>query len=98
MFGNPFATPFIIPVVAIVCWMIVKVARIKNGVDTGWHERPRNSHVPPMFDKMLEKAMQERDAEIKSLRERIEVLEKIVTDNHASTNLASEIEKLRDAK
>jgi len=97
MFGNPFATPFIIPVAAIVCWMIVKVMKIKHGV-TGWHERPQNTHVPPMFDKMLEKAMQERDAEIKSLRERIEVLEKIVTDNHASTNLASEIERLRDAK
>jgi hypothetical protein len=97
MFGNPFASPFIIPVVAIICWMIIKVAKIKNGV-TGWHERPSNSHVPPMFDKLLEKAMQERDAEIRSLRERVEVLEKIVTDNHASTSLASEIEKLRDAK
>jgi hypothetical protein len=90
----------IIPVVAIICWMIIKIARIKNGTDTGigWHDRPRNSHVPPMFDKMLEKAMQERDAEIKELRERIEVLEKIVTDNHASVSLASEIDKLRDAK
>lgn len=98
MFGNPFASPFIIPVVAIICWMIIKIAKIKNGVDTGWHDRPRNAHVPPMFEKMLEKAMQERDAEIKSLRERIEVLEKIVTDNHASSSLASEIDRLRDTK
>ncbi len=51
-----------------------------------------------MFDKMLEKAMQERDAEIKGLKERIEVLEKIVTDSHASVSLASEIDRLRDAK
>ena len=94
MFGSPFASPFSIAIVAIICWMIVKVAKIKNGV-TGWHERPSNSHVPPMFDKMLEKAMQERDAEIKSLRERIEVLEKIVTDNHGASKLADEIEKLR---
>jgi hypothetical protein len=85
----------LIPVVAIICWMIVKVIKIRHGVDTGWHERPRNSHVPPMFDKMLEKAMQERDAEIKSLRERVEVLEKIVTDNHGASKLADEIERLR---
>lgn len=97
MFGNMF-NPFGMIIVAIVCGMIIKVIKIRHGVDTGWHERPRNSNVPPMFDKMLEKAMQERDAEIKSLRERVEVLEKIVTDNHASTNLASEIERLRDAK
>jgi hypothetical protein len=88
----------LIPIAAIVCWMIIKIVKIKSGVETGWHDRPRNSHVPPMFDKMLEKAMQERDAEIKELRERIEVLEKIVTDNHASVSLASEIDKLRDAK
>jgi hypothetical protein len=98
MFGSPFGSPFIIPVVAIICWMIIKVVKIKNGVDTGWHHSPRNTHVPPLFDKMLEKAMQERDAEIKNLRERIEVLEKIVTDSHASVSLASEIDKLRDAK
>lgn len=98
MFGNPFDSPFIIPVVAIVCWMIIKIARIKNGGDTGWHHSPRNMNVPPMFDKMLEKAMQDRDAEIRNLRERVEVLEKIVTDSHASVSLASEIDKLRDAK
>ncbi len=94
MFGNPFATPFIIPVVAIICWMIIKVVKIQHGV-TGWHERPRNAQVPPMFDKLLEKAMQERDAEIRALRERIEVLEKIVTDSHGASKLADEIERLR---
>ena len=51
-----------------------------------------------MFEKMLEKAMEERDAEIQALRERVEVLEKIVTDSHASISLASEIDKLRDVK
>lgn len=95
MFFNSPAV--LIPIAAIVCWMIVKIVKIKHGV-SGWHERPSNSHVPPMFDKMLEKAMQERDAEIRSLRGRIEVLEKIVTDNHSRSSLASEIEKLRDAK
>ncbi|MEY4640828.1 MAG: hypothetical protein RLZZ227_822 [Pseudomonadota bacterium] len=94
-----FDTPFIIPVVAIICWAVVSLARIKNGTDhRGWHSSPRNTHVPPMFEKMLEKAMEERDIEIQRLRERVEVLEKIVTDSHASVSLASEIDKLRDAK
>jgi len=98
MFG-PFDNPgIIIPVVAILAWAAIAIAKIKSGADHGWHHKPRNMHVPPMFEKMLEKAMEERDAEIKNLRERIEVLEKIVTDSHASVSLASEIDKLRDAK
>jgi hypothetical protein len=99
MFNNP---GILIPIVAIVCWALVTIARIKNGSDDshgpGWRSRARNTHVPPMFEKMLEKAMEERDGEIRSLRERIEVLEKIVTDSHASVSLASEIDKLRDVK
>jgi hypothetical protein len=95
MFNSP---GIIIPVVAIICWMIIKVVRIQAGGETGWHHSPRNTNVPPMFEKMLEKAMEERDAEIRELRERVEVLEKIVTDNHASSSLANEIDKLRDAK
>jgi hypothetical protein len=92
----------LIPIVAIICWAIVTIARIKNGTDhariPGWRANARNTHVPPMFEKMLEKAMEERDSEIRNLRERVEVLEKIVTDNHASVSLASEIDKLRDVK
>ncbi|MDY6982356.1 MAG: hypothetical protein SV422_04660 [Pseudomonadota bacterium] len=88
----------IIPVVAILAWAMIKIVRIRHGADHGWHYNPRNTHVPPMFEKMLEKAMEDRDAEIAGLRERIEVLEKIVTDAHASTSLASEIDRLRDSK
>lgn len=98
MFGNAFASPFIIPVVAIICWAFIKIAKIKNGEDHGWHHSPRNMKVPPLFEKMLEKAMEQRDAEIKALRERVEVLEKIVTDSHASVSLASEIDRLKDSK
>jgi hypothetical protein len=92
-----FDTPFIIPVVAIACWAVVSVVRAKHGYHPYWGDR-HNAQVPPMFDKLLEKAMQERDSEIKSLRERIEVLEKIVTDSHSSTSLADEIEKLRTTR
>jgi predicted transcriptional regulator len=98
MFGNAFASPFIVPVVAIICWAVISVAKIKNGSDRGWHKNPRNTHVPPMFEKMLEKAMEERDAEIQVLRERVEVLEKIVTDTHVSVSLATEIDNLRNAQ
>jgi hypothetical protein len=98
MFGSAFASPFIIPVVAILCWAAITITRIKSGTERGWHHSPRNAQVPPMFEKMLAKAMEERDAEIRGLKERVEVLEKIVTDNHASVSLASEIDKLRDAK
>lgn len=96
---HPFANPgVIIPVVAIICWAMIRLAQIKSGVDKGWQQQPRNTHVPPMFEKMLEKAMEERDAEIQVLRERIEVLEKIVTDTHASVSLADEIDRLKDVK
>jgi len=60
-----------------------------------WGRTPKG--VPPMFQKMTDKAMEERDEVIQSLRERIEVLEKIVTDQHKqsrSSKLSEEIDKL----
>jgi hypothetical protein len=94
-----FGSPFIIPVIAIAGWVAVTWIRAHYGLPLGkrrgWDNNPENLHVPPMFNKMLEKAMAERDAEIQALRERIEVLEKIVTDAHKSNALADEIEKLR---
>ncbi|WNO52763.1 hypothetical protein [Stakelama saccharophila] len=41
-------------------------------------------------------AMRMRD-EIRSLKERIAVLERVITDNHNSINLDREIERLRDS-
>lgn len=60
-----------------------------------WGRNPNG--VPPMFQKMSDKAMAERDAVIDSLQERIEVLEKIVTDQYKDTRtrkLSDEIDKL----
>ncbi len=93
-----FNTPFIIPVVAILSWVAVTWVRTHYGYSKrhGWGPNSENMAVPPMFHKMLEKAMAERDTEIQQLRERIEVLEKIVTDGHKSHSLADEIERLRD--
>ena len=60
-----------------------------------WGRNPQG--IPPMFQKMTDKAMADRDELIDSLRERIEVLEKIVTDQHReskSRNLSDEIDRL----
>lgn len=101
--GSLFGSPFIIPVMGIAGWVIVTWIRAHYGLPMGgkrrgWDNNPENMHVPPMFHKLLEKAMAERDAEIQVLRERVEVLEKIVTDGHRSSTLADEIEGLRDRK
>ena len=92
-----------IPVIASLGWVAVSWIRAHYGITGpfgskrhGWKSDPENTHVPPMFSKMLEKAMAERDTEINKLRERIEVLEKIVTDNHKVSTLADEMERLRD--
>jgi len=34
--------------------------------------------------------------EVQSLRERVQVLERVITDNHSSSDLDREIERLRD--
>lgn len=60
-----------------------------------WGKTPNG--IPPMFQKMTDKAMAERDEVIESLQERVEVLERIVTDQHNQSkarNLADEIDKL----
>lgn len=97
--GSLVFNPFSIPVVAILGWVAVNWIRAHYGLPSarkrGWDSNPQNMHVPPMFQKLLEKAMSERDTEIQALRERVEVLEKIVTDGHKSHSLADEIEKLR---
>lgn len=92
-----FDSPFIIPVVAIVCWAIIRIVRIRSGQPrVGWFDADHNRPLPPMFEKMLGKAMAERDEQADKLRKRIEVLEKIVTDNHKSSTLSDEIERLRE--
>jgi hypothetical protein len=97
-----FQASFLIPISFACAWVFVTWIRAHYGVrgpfsDTGWHKQ-KNVHVPPMFQKMMEKAMEERDNEVQALKERVAVLEKIITDNHNTNNLADEIERLRDRK
>lgn len=99
---NLIPPQFTIPVFAMLAWVAVVWIRAHYGINGslfgrkhGWGNQ-QNTQVPPMFQKLLEKAMEERDVEIRKLRDRIEVLEKIVTDGHKGASLADEIERLRD--
>lgn len=97
MFNGLFATPFIIPVVAIIAWAVVAVVKAKHGIpDAEWDEEGKPMHRPPMFRKMFEKEIAERDDEIRKLKERVLVLEKIVTETHSRHSLSEEIDNLRD--
>jgi len=80
LFDSPFSSPFIVPVAFMSGWVCVTWFRAHYGYSKkhGWSPNSENMAVPPMFQKMLEKAMAERDTEMQQLRERIEVLEKIV--------------------
>lgn len=92
--------------VVMIIGVIILVRMITNAVMYGikaqhehrqfWGKHPKD--IPPMFRKMTDKAMEDRDALIDSLRERIEVLEKIVTDQHKTSRsaaLSDEIDKLK---
>lgn len=62
-----------------------------------WGKGPNG--VPPMFQKMADRAMADRDEVIEDLQDRVEVLEKIVTDQHNQSKareLAEEIDKLNN--
>jgi hypothetical protein len=78
--------------------MVVSIVKAVTGRNSTHWGHDGNMPVPPLFEKMFEKAMEKRDVESRALRERIEVLEKIVTDSHASVDLANEIDRLRDKR
>jgi hypothetical protein len=84
MFNNPFEM-----VVAIV--LIVTVGRIISGRAGGRRNRMQNFVDAPQPDPDADRM---RD-EIKTLKERIAVLERIATDGNSAAQLDREIEKLR---
>ena len=81
-------------VVWLICKTILDGIRARSAARAGW-DKDGNVQVPPMFDRMLDKAMAERDSRIETMEERIRVLEQIITDGHKRNTLADEIEKLR---
>lgn len=91
---NAFYTIAIIAVVAIISYTIISIFKTIFNRTPQWG-RNGNMAVPPLFEKMFEKAASERDEKFRKLEDRIAVLEKIVTDSHGASKLADEIEKLR---
>lgn len=62
-----------------------------------WGKSPDS--IPPMFEKMTDKVMEERDAELDDLKERVATLERLVTEHHhisESQKLANEIDNLQE--
>lgn len=80
----------LIPIVAIFGWIIISCVKIVYGYPRGKY---KGRHGAELAQQQVETALAERDATIVALRERIEVLERIVTDK--STQLGQEIERLR---
>ena len=86
---NPFE--MVIGIVLIVT--IGSVIRAKMGVrkDKWGNERHVNDGASAAEARRLQE-------EVRTLKDRISVLERVITDNHSATNLDREIEKLRDGR
>jgi hypothetical protein len=72
-------------VIIVAIWGIVQAYKAKNGIISD--ERGN--------DRYVEKRDHEAEREIKELRERIKVLERIATDDTEAKRLANEIDDLR---
>jgi hypothetical protein len=83
---------FVVSIISSTVNSIVKT--VVNNRNAQWGKNG-NTSVPPLFEKMFEKAASERDDKIRKLEDRVAVLEKIVTDSHGASKLADEIERLR---
>lgn len=80
MFNNPFSM-----VVAIV--LIVAIARVMRARYQAGHD------LRPLTDDR--EAMELRD-QVRSLKDRVTVLERLATDNHEANRIDQEIARLRD--
>lgn len=82
-------------IVAIVASMIVRLVKIRHGMDPdrkhrhGTEQTRINAARPSLREQELQR-------EVEDLRERIHVLERIATDGRKPQALAEEIERLRD--
>ncbi|MDX2209100.1 MAG: hypothetical protein SFV20_01940 [Sphingopyxis sp.] len=76
----------VVAIVAIV--MIASVVKARYGI-----RKDANGNEVMVNDSAETKALQ---AEIRALKERIQVLERIATDNNRAISLDAEIERLRD--
>jgi len=72
--------------------MIVLIVMITSVIKSRHRGAPRGDTTLPTIDA---EAVRLRD-EVRQMKERIQVLERVITDNHKSVDLDREIEKLRD--
>lgn len=84
---NPFE--MVIAIVAIVTFGGIIRAKMGQGRDTTSNELSRRDSIALDENQRLR-------SEIGGLKERIAVLERVITDNNSSSNLDREIEKLRN--
>jgi hypothetical protein len=87
----------IVAIVAIIIWGIVSLARARAGIIT---DEDGNQSYAPRDEAGARIAAEEALREIAQLRERIEVLERIATDNNSlsareQARLTAEIDALR---
>jgi hypothetical protein len=79
--------PFEMVAVIVIVVMIARVLR-----DRYRYGASNQTLQPPVIDADSERL---RD-EVARLRERVQVLERVITDNHSSSDLDRQIERLRD--
>ncbi len=72
--------------------MIVLIVMI-TGIFKSRHKNARSGEMQSLMNDP--EAARLRD-EVKQMKERIQVLERVITDNHKSVDLDREIERLRD--
>jgi hypothetical protein len=87
MFNNPFS--MVVAIVLIVS--IAGVLRARWGLP---HRRDRHGQTLPVVDMAETQRLRE---EVKMLKDRVAVLERIATDTHDTVRIEQEIAKLRDS-
>lgn len=91
MFNNPFS--MVVAIVAIVMFAKVMSARYRYRQSGGYDSLMDNNERAALVDNSETVALKN---EVKALRERIVVLERIATDNHDAMRIDEEIARLRD--
>lgn len=85
---------FTLVALGMICATTVILVRARLANQDRW--RGKSSEVPPLFDRMLDRAMQQRDERHRRLRERVDELERIATETHKTEELAREMATLKD--
>jgi uncharacterized protein YlxW (UPF0749 family) len=85
--------PFEMVIGIVLIVTVGSIIRAKMGVRRDRHGNGYRAHDGA--DAAEARRLQE---EVRTLKDRIAVLERVITDNHSATNLDREIEKLRDGR